>query len=408
MQDRISPKSYFSAIYLLFAPMKKHLQKLNSFFLLSALCLLFLLACEGDSISPVDNECKDFVSFEEKMPTEEKLIATEIIYTSDAHMVIIGTRGYTQTWVRKLSLSGELIWESYIKASSWFSADIVETQDHGFALTSTYGGEIYLAKLDSLGNKLWSRTYSNASVEEYGQYLIQTQDNGFLMLGGCVNPDDSPSLFLVKTDQDGNDLWKRTLRHASANWAKDLIECADGSYAILGHTNGLGSGGFDIWLSKLDVSGGLLWERAYGSDRHEISGAVIQLEDNGFMIIGEDEGSGDGILITTDESGYWLTTRIDKFATSKIIPLKKEKAFILLGTQYPAPFEGDIWLQKIDQDGQLIWDKTYGEAGVSEISASIVAIENCGLGIVGNYTTSQSPSKKGIYLLKMDNEGETL
>ncbi|MCD4843479.1 MAG: hypothetical protein K8R25_03225 [Methanosarcinales archaeon] len=54
---------------------------------------------------------------------------------------------------------------------------------------------------------------------------------------------------LVKTDVDGNQLWKKSFFDLGD--AQSVQQTSDGGYVIAGTTESYGSGGSDIWLVKI-------------------------------------------------------------------------------------------------------------------------------------------------------------
>jgi hypothetical protein len=100
---------------------------------------------------------------------------------------------------------GNVLWARvYGGSNDDYGFDVIQTTDGGYALTGStaYGsgsGDAYLIKTDSLGNLLWSKTYSN--IAGVGHSIQQTLDNGFIISGsGAANG----SVYIIKTDSLGN------------------------------------------------------------------------------------------------------------------------------------------------------------------------------------------------------------
>jgi hypothetical protein len=74
---------------------------------------------------------------------------------------------------------------------------------------------------------------------------------------------------------------------------------------LAGHL-GITGGGADAYLVKVDGSGNIIWEQAYG-DNCDMAEAVIQAPDGGYVLIGQwispDGENSDIFVIKTDETG---------------------------------------------------------------------------------------------------------
>jgi hypothetical protein len=57
-------------------------------------------------------------------------------------------------------------------------------------------------------------------------------------------------VFLVKTDKDGNELWSKTFGGPRCDVGNYLTKTRDSGYAIIGNTDSIGAGLFDVYLLK--------------------------------------------------------------------------------------------------------------------------------------------------------------
>lgn len=119
--------------------------------------------------------------------------------TLDGGYVILGGNGANNTKLIKADNFGNVQWaKKYANPTYGFDGySVIQTNDLGFALIgNTNSGlipsKIICIKTDSLGNVMWSKSYSG-----YGCSITQANDNGYVITG-------SPSNLIIKTNELGN------------------------------------------------------------------------------------------------------------------------------------------------------------------------------------------------------------
>jgi hypothetical protein len=114
---------------------------------------------------------------------------------------------------------------------------------------------MYLIKLDSNGDSLWTRTYGG-ELEETATGLWLTNDGGCIIVGksNSLNNDDFNG-YSVTTDGDGNILWTRSYGGTGVENINSVQQTSDNGYIMAGYTNSIGAGDFDMWLLKTDSLG---------------------------------------------------------------------------------------------------------------------------------------------------------
>lgn len=158
-----------------------------------------------------------------------------------------------------------------------FDPDDVST----FELTSSGATDVFVSKLDADGNFEWAVSFGR-SVGDIGVSLAIDQSNNIYLTGQYEDIDTSSdySIFIIKLDSDGNQLWEWELLDSTTgiatgdNTVNSIITDADGDIYLSGTFKGtvnfdpLGTGfdltGPDAYLCKLNSSGELIWAIAFG------------------------------------------------------------------------------------------------------------------------------------------------
>lgn len=245
------------------------------------------------------------------------------LQSTDSLIALLGgtTKNITgdfDVWFAKLNKLGEKQYDSvYGGSGNDIGTHIIQTSDKNLlfiATTTSYGlgqEEIWLVKTTLNGTRLWSKTFGR-NLKDIGYKVIESTD-GYLIVGysnsytvslGGFGGED---LFLIKTDKNGLRLWDRLYGGSGDDRGYSIISTSDGGFAAVGSTKSFGSGNEDVWLLKLDVTGGKLWTRTFGGSGSDIGYDLVQMSDGGFTITGSTTSIGAGKkdlwLIRTDKNG---------------------------------------------------------------------------------------------------------
>jgi hypothetical protein len=170
--------------------------------------------------------------------------------------------------------------------------------------------DVYLVKTDSLGVEEWSRTFGGANPD--GGYSVkQTFDGGFIITGSTGSfGSGGYDVYLVKTDENGNEEWSQTLGGANNDYGSSVQQTSDGGFIITGFTDSFGAGSLDVYLVKTDEDGNEEWSQTFGGAEWDEGYSVQQTSDGGYILTGITEsfgaGSRDVYLIKTDQNGNVL------------------------------------------------------------------------------------------------------
>lgn len=253
-------------------------------------------------------------------------------YTASSDGDITGFHGFYDAWVVKLSSEGEIEWNMCYGGShiDWGQC-ITTTNDGGYimgGLTMSTDGDvlcklhseyedIWVVKLDSIGNIEWQQCYGG-SFWEGVRDIKQIEYDGFIFIGTTNSNDGDVSgfhgtpgqhnmddIWVVKLDDIGNIEWQRCLGGFDDERAIFIKILIDRGYLIGGNAkfnngdvsgNHSYSGYADIWLVKLSVNGNIEWKQCFGGKLTEGIGDIIEISSSEFIILGgsnTSDGSGD-------------------------------------------------------------------------------------------------------------------
>jgi len=257
----------------------------------------------------------------------------------------------------------------------------------------------------------WSKTYGGAGND--GAYnLIQTIDGGYA-LAGYFSPsgNNNQDYWLIKTDLSGTVQWNKTYGGVGIDDAYAVLATTDGGYALAGFTNSSGAGNYDGWLVKVDSTGNMQWNKTYGGATADDLYTVFQTNDGGYVLAGYTTsfgaGAADGRFIKVDSSGNLLWSQTyGGTGVDDIVSMVKtsDGGYALVGFTRSFGAGGtDFWLVKVDSEGVLQWNKTYG--GPSDDSAHTVIQTSDGGYALAGFTNSFGQGDKDFWLVKVDSSG---
>jgi predicted secreted protein len=352
--------------------------------------------------------------------------ANSIIQTADGGYAVAGVTeskgaGGEDFWVIKLDKQGNIVWDrTYGGSEDDFLWSILQTNDGGYAVagwtnSKGAGGEdFWVIKLDKQGNIVWDRTYGG-SEDDFLWSILQTNDGGYAVAGNTASKGaGGEDFWVIKLDKQGNIVWDRTYGGSSYDIVNSLIQTTDGGYAIAGDTASKGAGKVDTWVIKLDKQGNIVWDRTYGGSEDDFLWSLIQTIDGGYAGAGVTESKGAGgedlWVIKLDKQGNIVWDRTyggsqDDFTNALIQTIDGGYAGAGVTESKGAGGE-DFWVIKLDKQGNIVWDRTYGGRG-NDRAYSMIQTTDGGYAIAGD-TASKGAGGSDVWIIKLDEKGNLI
>ncbi len=305
------------------------------------------------------------------------------------------SRGDFDFWIVKLTSTGTIAWNKLIGGSGMdFLSDLQLTSDGGCVATgfsrSSQSGDItdinkndkdfWVVKLNDLGAITWNKLIGSNTTE--GPFtILQTSDGGYIVGGpsdGNNNGDVTSTnhgyydMWLVKLNSTGGVQWGKLYGGLNYEGLFGLQITADGGYVLAGVSQssntgdvvGNNKGGYDAWVLKVDNVGNIVWKKYMGGAGDEFIESLYQNPDGSLMLVGYSTSSASGEITSTNHGDY------------------------------------DSWITKFSSAGNILWSKLYGGNG-NDRAYSI--IKNNG----GNYIVSGITASSANGDVKDTNHGST-
>lgn len=251
-------------------------------------------------------------------------------------------------------------------------------------------------------------------------YAVHVTHDGGCIAAGYTQETGDPEAYVTKLDKNGNNQWTRTF---AADYAYDVLETADSMYvaAVINEPAVTGGCGEDnlcasLFIVKLDEEGDNVWEQRYDFPEEIFKVSVYHGVNNTFLVSAETEETQTKksylILMERNGSNIWQKTFS---ACLKSIVQTEEGQYIATGYKYsqtahPLNSVRSLVVVKIDTDGRELWEKTYvayADAVGGEKPSWAEAVDQTSDGgyILSGSVYSYATFEQHFFIMKLDAEG---
>jgi len=258
----------------------------------------------------------------------------------------------------------------------------------------------------------WNETFGGSNID-VGHSVDQTTDGGYIITGYTRSYGTSGrNVWLIKTDADGNELWNNTFGGTDDDEGKSVQQTTDGGYIITGYSKSYGDGDEDVICIKTDANGDQDWMKIFGGDNDDAGSAVQQTSDGGYIIAGYTwsyaNGGADVWLIKLNADGDQEWSKNHGGLSSDgawSVQQTTDHGFIITGWTFShgPGYLGNVWLVKTDDEGNEEWNHAYG--GTDADRGYAVKQTTDGGYIIAGYTGSFGAGLYDLLLLKTDDAG---
>jgi hypothetical protein len=325
-----------------------------------------------------------------------------------------------------------------------YGYSIIQTSDGGYATvgyTQSNNGDVtglhtsagnypdyWIVRIDNIGNIKWQKCLGG-SINDYAYCIRQTLDGGFIVAGTSNSADGNVTgnhlhddCWVVKLDSLGNIKWEKSYGGSATDVASSILQTSDGGYILAGSTlsnDGDVSGNHgagDLWIVKLDSIGTISWQKCLGGTNYDNASFAQQTTDGGYIVLGVG-GSTDGDITGNHNSAdYWLV-KLDNLGNLKweksfggtdsdfgiYVQETADHGYIMNGYSYSIDGDvsgnhasagaNDFWVIKTDSLGTIKWEKCFGGSS-NDHGSSILQTADGGY-IVGGDASSNDGDVSG-------------
>ena len=208
----------------------------------------------------------------------------------------------------------------------------------------------------------WTKTYGGLG-DDIGSDIIQIENNGYILVGSTKSYEEEDyDILIVKIDDSGNEEWVQSYGIGSNDFGQAILESRNGGYMIQFLVEGYGNGNTSVGLLRIDLSGNLIWSKAFGGTINTKSRMFSTINSNEYISVCSQ------INYSTNSSNAWLI--------------------------------------KINDNGEIIWEKTFGKYG-EDAGFSVIPTLDSGFIITGKSNSLENNNENlfDLWILKTDPNG---
>ncbi|MEO8148638.1 MAG: T9SS type A sorting domain-containing protein [Bacteroidia bacterium] len=346
-----------------------------------SLCILTAFICASMSPAVAQPWTTPEIVWQHAYGGTAKDAVKKIHLTSDGGFIMVGNtasndgdvtvnNGLSDVWVIKTDSAGMIQWQkTYGGSAADSGVTIQQTIDGGYivgaltysndsGITGNHGNSDYwIFQIDSVGTTQWSYLYGGSMYDDL-ESVKQTADSGFVVIGSSNSTDFDVSgnhglydIWVLRLNKTGGIKWEKCYGGTADDYAGDVVQAIGGDYTIAGYSASNDSdltgnfGGFDYWILKVDApSDTIIWQINLGGTYDEVAYSIVQNAGQGYVIVGG-SNSNDSGLVSSHTGGVGPTGNYD------------------------------IWVVKLTNTGGKDWENSFGggknDLGYNVFQASV-------------------------------------
>ncbi len=322
--------------------------------------------------------------------------------------------------VMKLTSNGSVVWAKTYGGTKDDEATAVALAPNGDIIvvgyTYSFGagdGDVWVLRLDADGNVKWQKTYGGKYRDEAN--AVALAPNGDIIVAGWTDSFRAgyADAWVLRLDSEGNVKWQKAYGGSYYDGAYAVALAPNGDIIVAGWTLSFGAGGSNVWVLRLDENGNIRWQKTYGGSGDDEAYAVA-VANNGDIIVAGYYGAnwggsgGDVWVLRLDSEGNvkWQKTYgggSDDEATA--VALAPNGDVIVAGYTYSFGAYGDAWVLRLDSEGNVKWQKTYGGSS-TDVAYAVALAPNGDIIVAGFYgATDWDGSGGDVWVLRLPSDG---
>ena len=345
-----------------------------------------------------------------KQTKKHKVYTNAFDYLADTSENLFGKKSI----LLNISNDGAIQYEKFAKISDFNEAvSVLKTPQNGYFLGGyTFSGSLLFAKLDENANTLFVKKFGTKNYDRMNA-LVKLSDGGVLAVGSSTTSRDlyDPmfrtglglnDIFLTRFDANGRMLWSKKYGTEYDDSGIDAAEALDGSILLLASTTY--DKHHDITLMRIGENGNKIWLKHFKSDIHLTPKRLIRLHDGNFVAVltQKDEiGKKQIRLIKFDlQKNLLLDKTLSTYYESELNDIKEYSNGNFIGVgDTKDRYNTDAYVMLLDENFNMLCQEHFGQENY-DLFNGVTILRNSNAMAVG-LTTPEGSQVKHMYIAKI-------
>ena len=345
-----------------------------------------------------------------KQTKKHKVYTNAFDYLADASENRFGKKSI----LVNIASDGTIRYEKFANIPDFNEAvSVLKTPLNGYFLGGyTFNGSLLFAKLDENANTLFVKKFGTKNYDRTNA-LVKLSDGGVLAVGSSTTSRDlyDPmfrtglglnDIFLTRFDANGRMLWSKKYGTEYDDSAVDAVEARDGSILVLAATTY--DKHHDITLMRIGENGNKIWLRHFKSDTLLTPKRIIRLRDGNFVAVLTQKdalGKKQIRLVKFDlQKNLLLDKMVSTYYESELNDIKEYSNGNLIGVGGTKDrYNTDAFIAILNENFDILCQEHFGKENYDLFNA-VTILRNSDAMAVG-LTTPEDSQVKHMYIAKI-------
>jgi len=253
----------------------------------------------------------------------------------------------------------------------------------------------------------WSRTYGGSGSDS-ANAIQQTSDGGYIFVGSSNSNDGDVSGnrggwdgWVVRLDAAGDIIWQRSLGGSGSDGFVSVQQTMEGGFIVAGDSSSTDGdvsgnrGGTSGWVVKLDADGEIEWQRTFGGQGTDSINDIQQTADGGYIFTGTSFSNLENLPVT------WSSIFVGLMALLGFYDLSENRR----PSHGPGSLGTDVWVVKLDTEGEFVWQRVFGASGVNNGRAIQQTLDGGYIIAADSISSDGNRREWNFWIIKLDAKG---
>jgi len=235
--------------------------------------------------------------------------------------------------------------------------------------------------------------------------------DGYLLIGNEFFESGQVSGYVAWINNQGDLEWMKILSEGATGKLFSGIAANDG-FVVFGLSLQSIGWASSVWAVKLDITGNIIWSRTYDLSTDSAARSGLLTDDGDYLLAGYLDSKGDGnydfylLKLNTNGDIIWNNTYGGDGSQKAYSITRANDGYVVVGDIQLPNSATDAWVLKVDQAGKVLWNRSVGVKAAD--SAAVISMSEDGNYLVGGFTFSFGEGNRDIFLFKISEKGNVM